>query len=82
MGKTKKDLDSDSTRNELTPSLGISLRLLSTQEVARILTVPVTTLYCWRYKGTGPKAFRVGKHLRYRLEDVLTWLDQLGERGG
>lgn len=75
MGKAKKDLDSDRTRNELTPSLDISSRLLSTEEVARILTVPVATLYCWRYKGTGPKAFRVGKHLRYRLADVLEWLE-------
>jgi excisionase family DNA binding protein len=75
MAKTKKDLDSDRTRNVLTSSLDISARLLSTEEVARILVVPVNTLYCWRYKGTGPKAYRVGKHLRYRLEDVLAWLD-------
>lgn len=80
MAKTKKDLDSDRTQNVLTASLDISSRLLSTEEVARILVVPVTTLYCWRYKDTGPRAFRVGKHLRYRLADVLTWLeDQAGE---
>lgn len=75
MGKAKKDLDSDRTRNELTPSLDLSSRLLSTEEVARILVVPVSTLYCWRYKGTGPNAYRVGKHLRYRLEDLLSWLE-------
>lgn len=74
MAKTKKDLDSDHRQNVLTSSLDISSRLLSTEEVARILVVPVNTLYCWRYKGTGPKAYRVGKHLRYRLEDVLQWL--------
>ena len=74
MAKTKKDLDSDRTQNVLMSSLDIASRLLSTEEVARILVVPVTTLYTWRYKGTGPRAFRVGKHLRYRLEDVLQWL--------
>ena len=75
MAKTKKDLDPDRTQNVLTSSLDISSRLLSTEEVARILIVPVATLYTWRYKGTGPKAYRVGKHLRYRLVDVLTWLE-------
>jgi len=80
MAKTKKDLDSDPTQNVLTSSFDISSRLLSTEEVARILVVPVTTLYCWRYKGTGPRAFRVGKHLRFRLSDVMAWLeDQAGE---
>jgi predicted DNA-binding transcriptional regulator AlpA len=78
MAKTKKDLDSDRTQNVLTSSLDISSRLLSTQDVARLLVVPVSTLYCWRYKGTGPKAFRVGKHLRYRLADVLAWIDSDG----
>ena len=73
MAKTKKDLDSDRT-NILTSSLDISSRLLSTGDVARILVVPVNTLYCWRYKGTGPKVYRVGKHLRYQLKDVLDWL--------
>ena len=77
MARTKKDLDSDRTQNVLTSSLDISSRLLSTEEVARILVVPVNTLYCWRYKGTGPKAYRVGKHLRYRLADVLAWLENI-----
>lgn len=76
MAKTKKALDPDCTQNVLTSSLELSTRLLSTDEVARLLVVPVTTLYTWRYKGTGPKAYRVGKHLRYRLSDVMEWLDQ------
>ena len=79
MARTKKDLDSDRTQNMLTSSLDISSRLLSTEEVARILVVPVTTLYCWRYKGTGPRAFRVGKHLRFRLSDVMAWLEDLAD---
>ena len=79
MAKTKKELDSDRTQNVLTSSLDFSSRLLSTEEVARILVVPVTTLYTWRYKGTGPKAYRVGKHLRYRLNDVMEWLETMAE---
>ena len=73
MARTKKDLELD--RTSIRASVDISSRLLSTEEVARILVVPVNTLYCWRYKGTGPKALRVGKHLRYRLSDVLAWLE-------
>jgi len=76
MAKTKKELDRERTDKVLSQSLDISTRLLSTDEVARLLVVPVTTLYTWRYKGTGPKAYRVGKHLRYRLSDVMEWLDQ------
>ena len=73
MARMKKDLELDHT--SIRASVDISSRLLSTEEVARILVVPVNTLYCWRYKGTGPKALRVGKHLRYRLVDVLAWLE-------
>jgi excisionase family DNA binding protein len=73
MARTKKDLELG--RTSVQTSVDISSRLLSTEEVARILVVPINTLYCWRYKGTGPKALRVGKHLRYRLSDVLAWLE-------
>jgi excisionase family DNA binding protein len=77
MAKTKGELNQDRTRLE--SSLDLSARLLSTDEVARLLVVPVTTLYTWRYKGTGPRAFKVGKHLRYRLGDVLSWLEEQTE---
>lgn len=77
MAKTRNELNQD--RVSFESSLALSARLLSTDEVARLLVVPVTTLYTWRYKGTGPRAFKVGKHLRYRLADVLTWLEQQAE---
>ncbi|HVM35417.1 MAG TPA: helix-turn-helix domain-containing protein [Actinomycetota bacterium] len=51
--------------------------IVSVDEVARRLGVPKTTLYGWRYKGVGPRSHRVGKHLRYRWNDVLEWLDGL-----
>lgn len=78
MAKTK-DLHSDRTQNVLRSSLDVSTRLPSTEDVTRILVVPVTTLYCWRYKGTGPRACRVGKHLHYRLSDVMEWLETMAE---
>lgn len=78
MAKTRNELNQDQIRLE--SSLDLTSRLLPTDEVARLLVVPVTTLYTWRYKGTGPKAFKVGKHLRYKLADVLGWLESQGRR--
>ena len=52
-------------------------------DVADYLQVPVKTLYQWRYQGKGPRAYRVGRHLRYRWEDVEAWLaSRAGERTG
>ncbi len=45
-------------------------KLLTVDEVADYLGIPKTTLYQWRYRGDGPAAFRVGRHLRYRSQDV------------
>jgi excisionase family DNA binding protein len=50
--------------------------LASTKEVAAYLGVPVGTLHNWRYQGTGPRAAKVGRSLRYRWADVEAWLDQ------
>ena len=55
--------------------------LASTEEVSEYLQVPLTTVYQWRRKGVGPRAVRVGRHLRYRWEDVDRWLEQQA-RGG
>jgi hypothetical protein len=49
-------------------------RLWSVQDVSAFLGVPVATLHRWRYLGSGPAAFRVGKHLRYDPDVVCRWL--------
>lgn len=49
-------------------------KLLSVDEVADYLGIPVNTLYQWRHKGTGPTAFRVGRFLRYDPGAVRSWL--------
>ena len=53
-------------------------KLLSPLELAGILGVPVTTIYGWRGRGYGPPAIRVGKHLRWRPEEVEAWLARVG----
>ncbi len=50
-------------------------RLLTVQELANVLQVPVKTIYTWRYKRIGPPAVSMGKYLRFRPEDVAAWLD-------
>jgi predicted DNA-binding transcriptional regulator AlpA len=53
--------------------------LWSIEDVSAYLRVPVGTLYQWRYRRTGPRAFKVGRHLRYDPADVRSWLsDQAG----
>lgn len=59
------------------------LHLLSTKQLAAFLGVPVKTIYQWRYRGVGPPAYRVGRHLRFRWKDVGAWLeDHVDDRGG
>lgn len=48
-------------------------RLWTAEETAAYLQIPKATLYQWRYLGIGPKAGRVGRHLRYDPEDVKAW---------
>jgi excisionase family DNA binding protein len=64
----------------LAHALGMSVLdpLLSVQELAAYLDLPVATLYAWRCRGEGPSGFRVGRHIRYRQSDVDLWInDQL-----
>ncbi|HZJ27979.1 MAG TPA: helix-turn-helix domain-containing protein [Acidimicrobiia bacterium] len=50
-------------------------RLLSPAELAEYLGVPLATVYRWRSQHDGPAGIRVGRHVRYRLDDVERWLD-------
>ena len=50
--------------------------LLSMEDVAELLGVPVGTLRRWRYVGKGPRSFRVGRYVKYLAEDVERWLQE------
>ncbi len=58
----------------LTQALGRPRRLLTTRELSDYLNVPAGTLYTWRSNGDGPSSMKVGRHVRYRGEDVEAWL--------
>lgn len=50
--------------------------LLSVAQLADYLDVPVSTIHFWRGKGEGPPALKVGRRLRWRVEDVIRWLEE------
>jgi excisionase family DNA binding protein len=49
---------------------------LSRKDLAKRLGIPDKTPAEWATKGTGPKYARFGRHVRYRLSDVIAWEDQ------
>lgn len=51
-------------------------KLLSPQEVADYLGIPLATLYQWRTKGTAPRAIRCGRHIRFAPRDVQAWCER------
>ena len=55
-------------------------RLLRPDELASFLGIPLATIYQWRSRGNGPCGIRVGRHVRYRIEDVERWLDEQRDR--
>ena len=53
-------------------------KLLTVHEVAEFFRIPPATLYSQRYRGANPGALgiRVGRHIRFRSQDIDQWLDQ------
>lgn len=53
---------------------------LSVDELAEYLQLSKETIYHWRLEGTGPKATKLGKHLRYSRANVEAWLKSRMDR--
>lgn len=47
---------------------------LTAEELHQLCKVPLGTVYQWNHRGTGPKALKIGRHLRFRRSDVDAWL--------
>ncbi|MFI6030455.1 helix-turn-helix transcriptional regulator [Amycolatopsis magusensis] len=56
----------------------MNAKLWSIEDVSDYLGIPKNTLYQWRTKGYGPQGRRLGKYVRYRPEDVETWVAEQG----
>ncbi|MGW1811600.1 helix-turn-helix transcriptional regulator [Streptomyces sp. NPDC002078] len=51
-------------------------RFLTPDDLVEMFELPsVETVYQWRRKRTGPRGFRVGRHLRFDPDDVRAWVD-------
>jgi len=51
--------------------------VLTLSQLAAQLGVSVQTLYDLRSQGRGPRGFRVGRELRFRVSEVDAWLAQM-----
>lgn len=56
-------------------------QFMTVQEVAKLLQVPVSTVYHWAAYGEGPPSFKVGKHRRFKAAAVAAWLEAAEARG-
>lgn len=54
--------------------------MLTLQEACRFLRVPEGTLRYWRHLGSGPRSFKIGRHVRYWRTDLLQWLTEQTNR--
>ena len=54
---------------------------MTPDELATYLRVPLGTVYNWRSRGDGPRGYKIGRHVRYAVEDVDIWLDSQADRG-
>ena len=50
------------------------LPLMTPADLSEYLGVPLGTLANWRYQRRGPAFVRLGRHVRYRADDVLEWI--------
>ncbi|MFI7564953.1 helix-turn-helix transcriptional regulator [Streptomyces sp. SAS_281] len=57
-------------------ALPLPTRYLTPDDLVEMFELPsVETVYQWRRKRTGPRGFRVGRHLRFDPDDVRAWVD-------
>lgn len=55
--------------------------LISMQQLAAYLDVPVQRIYDWRAAGTAPRGYRFGRELRFTVTEIRRWLAEQAETG-
>lgn len=67
-----------------TPSALDRTPMWTVEELCAKLHATPETLRTWRKRGTGPEAYKIGRHVLYAEADVRAWLDshQLGRSRG
>lgn len=59
-----------------------SLELLTEETLAKRLAVSLACLRRWRVERRGPVFVRVGRLVRYRQEDIQSWIAKQPRGGG
>jgi hypothetical protein len=54
--------------------------MLTLQEACALLRIPEGTLRYWRHLGSGPRSFKIGRHVRYWRTDLILWLAEQTNR--
>lgn len=49
--------------------------LISEVQAADFLSLSIRTLQVWRSAGRGPSFVRAGRAVRYRVRDLIVWID-------
>ncbi|MCW2783461.1 MAG: hypothetical protein JWR35_3912 [Marmoricola sp.] len=62
------------------PTNNVGDEMLTLQEACTFLRVPEGTLRYWRHLGTGPRSFKIGRHVRYWHTDLIDWLTEQTNR--
>jgi predicted DNA-binding transcriptional regulator AlpA len=57
-----------------TGAMGDDEGLLTEQDAAELLQVPLSTLQGWQREGAGPPCLHIGRQVRYRQVAVQRWL--------
>jgi excisionase family DNA binding protein len=55
---------------------------MTLSELAAYLSVSTQALYDLRSQGRGPRGFRVGRQLRFRLSEIEAWLARMEAADG
>jgi predicted DNA-binding transcriptional regulator AlpA len=50
--------------------------LMTTAQVSALTGIPAETLRYYRWKGTGPVSFKLGRAVVYERAEVITWMAQ------
>ena len=79
----RTDLEADGAKRIAAAHVVNMPKLLTEEEAAEFLQIPVRTLQSWRYRKQGPAYVKMGHAVRYRVELLDTWVDQhIVEPGG
>jgi excisionase family DNA binding protein len=72
-------MDAKTTRSDNPdhPHLHLVEQVLSLSELCAHLHVSAQTIYDLRSQGRGPRGFRVGRELRFRISEIEAWLERM-----